>query len=145
PIGKAQLVISRQNEKAVVDSSGICFYAFMAFTLKEIRRMLVAATGLDYRSEHELELAGERIYNLTRLFNVREGFKARDDLLPRKFVEEPLPEGPAKGSTVPLRRMLEEYYALRGWDENGIPRRSKIVKLGLHELLPGVLDISAPG
>ena len=133
--GKAQLVIDRQNEKAVVDSVGICFYAFQAFTLKEIRNMLVSCTGLSYRNNRELYVTGERIYNLTRLFNVREGFTAKDDSLPERLLKEPAPEGPAKGHVVRLEEMLKEYYALRGWDENGIPTKEKLEELGLSKFL----------
>ncbi|MGQ9514202.1 MAG: aldehyde ferredoxin oxidoreductase family protein [Thermoproteota archaeon] len=132
--GKARLVIERQNEKAVVDSSGICFYAFFAITLKEVRALLEAATGFDYGSTRELEKVGERIYNLTRLFNVREGFKSKDDTLPERLLREPMPKGPAKGFVVNLEPMLKEYYQLRGWDEEGVPTREKLEELGLDVL-----------
>ncbi len=133
--GKAQLVIDRQNEKAVVDSVGICFYPFQALTLKEIRNMLVPCTGLNYESARDLYVAGERIYNLTRLFNVREGFGAKDDTLPARLLKEPMPEGPAKGHVVRLEEMLKEYYSLRGWGEDGVPRPEKLTELGLEEFV----------
>ncbi|MBO3803061.1 MAG: aldehyde ferredoxin oxidoreductase family protein [Candidatus Brockarchaeota archaeon] len=129
--GKARLVIERQNEKAVVDSSGICFYAFFAMTLKEVRAMLEAATGFEYGSERNLEKVGERIYNLTRLFNVREGFRSEDDALPERLLGEPMPSGPAKGMVANLGPMLKEYYRLRGWDEEGVPTKEKLEELGL--------------
>jgi len=129
--GKAKLVIDRQNEKAVVDSSGLCFYAFFAQTLKEVRMLVDAATGLGYGSSKNLERVGERVYNLTRLFNLREGFTSRDDTLPERLLREPMRAGPAKGLVVNLEPMLKEYYQLRGWDEAGVPTRSKLNELGL--------------
>jgi len=130
--GKAKLVIDRQNEKAVVDSSGLCFYAFFAQTLKEVRMLVDAATGLGYGSSRDLERVGERIYNLTRLFNLREGFTSKDDVLPERFLREPMRTGPAKGLVVNLGPMLKEYYQLRGWDEGGVPTRAKLNELGLE-------------
>jgi aldehyde:ferredoxin oxidoreductase len=76
-------------------------------------------------------LAGERIWNLERLFNQRAGFTRKDDNLPKRMLTEPLPDGPAKGSTVPLDMMLEEYYKLRGWNEQGRPTEQKLTALGL--------------
>jgi len=132
--GKAQLVVEKQNEKAVVDSVGLCFFSFFAITLKEIRRMVVAATGLEYETTKDIEVVGERIYNLTRLFNVREGLSAKDDYLPRRFLEEPLSTGAAKGHMVTLGSILSEYYALREWDQDGIPKTGKLEQLGLSWL-----------
>lgn len=129
--GKAKLVIDRQNEKAVVDSSGICFYAFFAQTLKEVRMLVDAATGLGYGSSRNLEKVGERVCNLTRLFNLREGFTSKDDTLPERLLREPMRTGPAKGIVVNLEPMLKEYYQLRGWDEGGVPTRAKLNELGL--------------
>ena len=54
-----------------------------------------------------------------------------DDKLPYKMMQEPLPEGPGKGKVVELEKMLPEFYAARGWDENGIPTKEKLAELGL--------------
>jgi aldehyde:ferredoxin oxidoreductase len=129
--GKAQLVIDRQNEKAVLDSSGMCLYAFFALTLKEVRMLVDAAAGLGYENSRNLERVGERVYNLTRLFNLREGFTSKDDTLPERLLREPLRMGPAKGLVVNLEPMLKEYYQLRGWDEGGAPTKAKLRELGL--------------
>ncbi|MCK4585085.1 aldehyde ferredoxin oxidoreductase, partial [candidate division WOR-3 bacterium] len=80
---------------------------------------------------------GERIWNLTRLIAVREGVSRKDDTLPARFLEEPLPAGAAKGHFVSreeLDTMLDEYYTLRGWDKNGIPTKEKLEELGLGEI-----------
>lgn len=133
--GKAQLVIDKQNEKAVVDSVGICFFSLYAIALKEIRRMVVAATGVDFKTTKDLESVGERVYNLTRLFNIREGLSRKDDVLPYRFTNEPLPGPVAKGEVVKLSEMLAEYYSLRGWDGDGVPKKEKLMELGLLSLL----------
>ncbi|HMK64963.1 MAG TPA: aldehyde ferredoxin oxidoreductase C-terminal domain-containing protein, partial [Thermodesulfobacteriota bacterium] len=93
------------------------------------------ATGWDV-SLQELERIGERIWNLERLFNVREGMGRRDDMPPRRLLEEPVSTGPARGERLnreEFERMLTEYYELRGWDpETGFPTHQKLSELGLE-------------
>jgi aldehyde:ferredoxin oxidoreductase len=132
--GKAQLVVDSQDEIAVVDSSDICLFGTFGFTLREICRMVVASTGYGFTNEAELKELGERVYNLTRLFNVREGFTRDHDTLPARCLHEPMPDGAAKGEVVDLETMLNEYYEIRGWDENGVPRKETITRLGLSEI-----------
>jgi aldehyde:ferredoxin oxidoreductase len=91
---------------------------------------MAAATGIDYDPAGLLE-AGERIYNLERLFLTAAGFTREDDSLPPRMLKEPMPEGPAKGEVVDLATMLEEYYAHRGWDAAGIPRAETLSRLNL--------------
>ncbi|MEM2547228.1 MAG: aldehyde ferredoxin oxidoreductase C-terminal domain-containing protein, partial [Candidatus Bathyarchaeia archaeon] len=86
-------------------------------------------TAADFRK------TGERIYNLERAFNVREGLTRADDTLPKRLLEEPLPEGPAKGHVVNLNPLLDAYYKYRGWDENGRPTPEKLKELGLEWLI----------
>ena len=78
---------------------------------------------------------GERTWNMERLYNLREGFTKADDTLPKRLLEEPVAEGPSQGHTVRLEIMLEEYYQFRGWDEDGVPKREKLVELGLDALV----------
>jgi aldehyde:ferredoxin oxidoreductase len=75
--------------------------------------------------------AAERIYNLERLFLIAAGSGGEDDTLPHRMLHEPLPEGPGKGKVVELDRMLPEFYAARGWDQNGVPTPEKLAELGL--------------
>ena len=82
----------------------------------------------------EVERVGERIVNLERLFNVREGVRRRDDVLPWKVMHEPIPEGPSAGMSCPsdeLGAMLDAYYGLRGWDRDGVPTSSRLAALEL--------------
>lgn len=123
------------HEKAVVDSVVLCFFTLFGMKMKELSQLIVSCTGFGYKDGAEVKLLGERIITLARMFNVREGFTKKDDILPRRSLEEPLPEGPAKGQVVHLKPMLNEYYRLREWDENGIPTEEKVKELELTTLL----------
>jgi len=80
---------------------------------------------------------GERIWNLIRLFNLREGMDATTDTLPPRFVKEPLPDGPAKGHSITekdMQYMKQEYYNIRGWDKEGVPLHDTLKRLRIrHE------------
>jgi aldehyde:ferredoxin oxidoreductase len=134
PKDKAKLVLDLQ----VLTALQYCLVAceFLGVQLPTITRLLEAATGLK-RSPEELQKIARRAWNLTRMFNVREGFKREDDSLPRRLSEEALPDGRPKGhrlSTEDFQFMLDEYYKLWGWDSNGIPTRETLQELGLSEL-----------
>jgi aldehyde:ferredoxin oxidoreductase len=94
-----------------------------------------AATGWNLTVEDVLR-AGERMNNLCRCFNAREGVTRKDDYLPPRFTEDPLPDGPSKGQRIPkeeLQSMLDNYYELRGWDKKtGNPTPEKLRELGLE-------------
>jgi len=130
--GKAAWDIAFQNLTAAFDSSGICLFTSFAIGAGELSAMLTHATGVDYGVENLLK-AGERIWNLERLFNLKAGLTSRDDTLPPRILKEPLPEGAAKGQVVRLNEMLPEYYKLRGWTAAGRPTKEKLVELGLKE------------
>ncbi|MDZ4230669.1 MAG: aldehyde ferredoxin oxidoreductase family protein [Dehalococcoidales bacterium] len=129
--GKAAMCVNMQHYMTVIDISGLCqFLAQTVITPEDIIPLLNAATGLDYTVESLLQ-AGERIWNLERLLNLKAGFTAKDDTLPRRILEQPMLKGAAEGQVHHLREMLPEYYRLRGWDENGVPTREKLAELGL--------------
>lgn len=113
-----------QDLTAVVDSSGICLFTTFAIGLPEIAAMLRTATGWDLSDEDILK-AGERIWELERIFNLKAGFTKEDDTLPPRLLNEPVPAGPAKGKVVELETMLEDYYKVRGWSEDGVPPTMK--------------------
>ena len=97
-------------------------------------KMLSAVTGTEYTAE-DINLVGERIYNLTRLFNLREGFTRKDDDVAYRCREDPLPDEPVKGRRLTredLDYMLDDYYQIRGWDEQGVPTPKKLKELGLE-------------
>ncbi len=130
---KPDLVIRTQNINAMLDSIIICKFTAFAISEDFYSRLLTAVTGIKYSSE-DLMTIGERIWNLERLFNIREGFTKKDDTLPKRFLTEPLKKGGSKGKIVKLDEMLSEYYIARGWDQNGVPLKSTLEKLGLKEL-----------
>ncbi|RJS79399.1 aldehyde ferredoxin oxidoreductase [Candidatus Bathyarchaeota archaeon] len=129
--GRAKFVKETQDERAMCFSLVLCDFA--PLKIEHFVKLLNTATGFNFTVEDYLK-TGERIWNLTRLFNVREGITREDDTLPPRFMEEPLPEGVTKGQVVTkemLNQMLDEYYTLRGWDENGIPTKEKLKELEL--------------
>jgi len=128
---KAQLVKDKQDVRAFLDSSGLCTQVrrVLGFTVDPVEVVLKDVTGYDFTSKL-LEI-GERIYNLERHIIVNEGVTKEDDSLPPRM-EEPLPEGSAKGKAInrlEYEKALEEYYQVRGWDENGKPTESGLKKL----------------
>ncbi len=127
--GKAQWVKAFQDLTAVIDSLGICLFTSFALSAEDYRDLLTAATGFDYTLEEMLK-CGERIWNLERVFNLAAGLDPRDDTLPKRFLEEAMPEGPNKGAVVKLSELLPEYYKVRGW-EDGRPTKEKLEELGL--------------
>jgi len=130
--GKAKWVITFQDLFATCDSLVLCKFVTFAFGAEEFADMLSAATGWNLTADDVMKI-GERIYNLERAFNIREGFKGRDeDTLPKRLLEEPMPEGPVKGYVVKLNEMLDEYYNLRGW-KDGVPTKDKLKELGLDK------------
>ncbi|NLU49143.1 MAG: aldehyde ferredoxin oxidoreductase family protein [Syntrophomonadaceae bacterium] len=119
-----------QDLTAACDSSGTCLFTTFALGLPEIAAEIRCATGIDYTDEQILQ-AGERIWNLERLFNLQAGFTAQDDTLPPRLLNEPMKGGPHQGQVVRLDVMLKEYYELRGWDQDGVPTPAKLEELGL--------------
>ena len=132
--GKAELFQTNQSDTSVIDALILCYFVKFGITLKEILQMVNPCTGFEYKNPRELEQVGERITVLARLFNTREGFSVKDDILPKRALAEPLPSGPAKGHVMELDKLRTEYYHLMGWDENGIPTGERLVELGLKEI-----------
>jgi aldehyde:ferredoxin oxidoreductase len=129
--GKAQLVINGQHYNAIKFSLILC--DFWAASIKTMSELLSCVMGREISSA-ELEKAGERIWNLLRLFNVREGFKAADDSLPKRFFQDALRSGIPAGRVLPREQfeaMLSEYYNLRGWDSKGVPTPEKLKELDM--------------
>jgi len=132
--GVARFVKEVQDERAAAFSLVVC--DFMPLSIGDFIDGLKYAIGLKLSPEEYLKV-GERIWNLTRLFNIREAeISRKDDTLPPRVFEEPLPMPPDGSEKIRLPReqfekMLDEYYELRGWDENGIPTKEKLGELGL--------------
>jgi aldehyde:ferredoxin oxidoreductase len=123
--GKARLVKDTQDFHASLDSLILCKFTSRALREEHYSQLLDHATGINF----ELRRIGERIFNLERLFNLREGFTRHDDALPARFLKERIPTGNSKGSIADLE--LDEYYMLRGWDSEGKPKPQRLKTLGL--------------
>ncbi|NQT76722.1 MAG: aldehyde ferredoxin oxidoreductase family protein [Bacteroidetes bacterium] len=128
--GKPDLLVLKQNQSAIEDSLVNCKFSGYALGFDYQARFVSAITGLDFNVTRLLEI-GERIYNLERIFNIGAGFSNADDKLPERFENEPFKEGLSKDRVVPIKEMLSDYYRVRGWDENGVPKKEKLQELGL--------------
>ena len=135
---KPPIVVKWQNVFSLIDAAGLCVFfsiRYLCDPTLEIRpegimNLLNAATGADYGLD-ELEKIGDRILNAERLFLLRAGFDRRQDSLPARFTDTPMPDGPAKGVVCHLDEMLEQYYQIRGWSQDGLPTEEKLNDLGL--------------
>jgi aldehyde:ferredoxin oxidoreductase len=141
--GKVELAIATQHLSAVGDSLVQCRFVMERglgdVITDEFSNLLKAVTGWG-PSPNELNEIGERIFNLERIFNIREGISRKDDTLPYKVMWEEIPQGPHKGqrtSPEKLEELLDMYYKIRGWDTNGIPREKTLECLGLKEYFTG--------
>ena len=135
---KKALIVKDQEELFVlVDSLITCKYGAMwppIFYFDFIAKVLPPLTGFErHGSVSELRTISERIINLRRCFNTREGLRRKDDALPDRFTREPMPHGPGKGQVVDLKLMLDQYYSMRKWNlETGVPEKSELKRLGLQ-------------
>ena len=133
PDNKAALVAGLQNHSAGTDALVKCDFGAFGISIETYARLFTAATGRTVTAQ-DILTTGERIWNLIRCFNLEMGLDASQDTLPRRFVQEPLPDGPTPGHCITradMDRMRQEYYALRGWDSRGIPTPQTLTRLGL--------------
>ncbi|HDR14915.1 MAG TPA: aldehyde ferredoxin oxidoreductase [Desulfobacteraceae bacterium] len=136
---KPPIIKDWQDSFCVIDSAGLCvFYSVrnLMTATKDIKpqgimELLNAATGAGYTLE-ELIKCGERVFNAERVFLNRCGLRRTHDSLPPRITSEPLPDGPGKGMFCHLEEMLDQYYRIRGWDEQGVLTKEKLADLGLE-------------
>ncbi|MFN2364483.1 MAG: aldehyde ferredoxin oxidoreductase family protein [Halarsenatibacteraceae bacterium] len=120
--GKASLVVYQQNKLAALDTLVKCDFGTYGISEESYQLMLEAATGLELDGENPWQELGARIWDQARKINIMHGFTKDDDTLPARFMEEPLPDGPAEGHMITeedREEMLSEYYRLRGWSSDG--------------------------
>jgi aldehyde:ferredoxin oxidoreductase len=137
--GRGKIVMTEEDVYNVIDSLILCKFSRGTYYdgLDDMAKYYTLATGIDVTAE-DLRKAGERINNIAKLFNVREGFGTREyDTLPPKITAVPIPdEGVAKGSVVNKEEFelgLDDYYEVRGWTKDGIPTVEKLEELNLDE------------
>ena len=128
--GKPDLVKAFQDATAVFDSAGICLFTSFAWTLADVQPQLQAGCEGEW-SMDKLGVVGERIWNLEKQFNLAAGLTAKDDDLPPRLKTEAAKTGPAKGMVSQVEKMKPEYYKIRGWDEQGVPTKDTLARLGL--------------
>ena len=138
--GKAAKVVEYQHVRPLFDCFGVCRLQWveLGLPLEHYARLYPVVTGRD-DSWDDLLVKSERIWNLTRAFAVREreDFGRADDWPPRRFYEEPVPDGPVAGMHITeedLNTLLDEYYEARGWDSNGRPKVDTLTRLGLEHV-----------
>ena len=135
PEGKAAICVEDQTRTSVKWSFIFC--DFYSVNFPNMAKYYSAVTGVQSSEEH-LRKVGRRIWNLTRAFNVREGFTRKDDTMPERMEKEPLPDGKPKGHVVPradFEKMLSEYYKLWGWDDQGRPTKKALDEAGLGDIV----------
>ncbi|MBM4330652.1 MAG: aldehyde ferredoxin oxidoreductase family protein [Deltaproteobacteria bacterium] len=132
--GKGAVAQFYHDRTAFLDSLGYCIFPPNngGMDFQEVASLFSFVVGEPF-PELDLFKAGERIWNLERLFNFREGLTGKDDALPPRLLKEPMPAGPAKGHIVELDTLLKDYYKVRNWDEKGVPRPEKLKELDLEE------------
>ena len=137
--GKGRMVWWHELLHAITDALGVCRFltAFSSphgLQYRQFARFIRLATGLEI-SSRELRTTAERIYTLERMLLVGDGISRKDDTLPKRYFEEPIPEGPAKGAVIERQgfdSMLDDYYRLHGWDKDGIPAKRTLNRLGIQ-------------
>jgi aldehyde:ferredoxin oxidoreductase len=135
--GKGSLVKMARDLRAVMDSAIYCAFLASAYKLDVAAQMIGAATGWEI-DEGELIQAGERISNIERMYNVREGLRRDDDTLPERLLHDPLPDGPSAGAVLgkDFDLMVDELYEVCGWDpKTGVPLPDTLQRLGLDSII----------
>ncbi len=138
--GKAARVIELQHIRPLFDCLGVCRLQYMelGFEVENYEELFFLVTGRKM-SWDELLKVSERVWHLTRAFSTREidGFGRKSDCPPPRFFQEPVPDGPNEGHYLTreeLDTLLDEYYAARGWDQNGIPTEETLRRVGLADV-----------
>ena len=134
---KAEMVRKLQLRYVTFDTIITCILGAFAVTLKDYAEAISAVTGRNI-TDDDLSVIAERIWNLTRLFNIREGFSREEDTLPERLFSQASTKGPSNGELIDrnsFHQMLDEYYDLAGWDKStGKPLKSKLESLGIGSL-----------
>ncbi len=128
--GKAFWAKVFQDLTASIDSLGLCLFTSFAIGAEEYADLVNAVCGTTHDADSILE-AGERIWNIEKQFNLEAGITPAEDKLPKRLLEDPIPDGPSKGWVHKLSDLLPDYYKHRGWTPGGIPTEERLKKLGL--------------
>jgi aldehyde:ferredoxin oxidoreductase len=133
--GKAEWAKIFQDFTAAIDSSGLCLFTSFAMGADDYADMVNAVCGTNLTGNDFIQ-AGERIWNLEKVFNLKAGIDPSQDKLPKRLVEDPIPDGPSKDWVTKLDELLPQYYSVRGWGTDGIPTADKLAGLGIEDYTP---------
>ena len=132
---ETKVVVDLENALTAFDAIGACKFMGLLLPASDYVELINSALGWDM-DVGEFRRCGERIYNLVRIYNAKAGMNRSHDTLPPRLMQDPLPEGPAKGMVIDtdtLEMMKDAYYAYRGWDNaTGNPSNEKIAELDLE-------------
>ena len=140
--GKGAYTKVFQDLTAVIDSMGLCIFTTFGLVAQDYVDMYNAVCGDVYNVETLLE-AGDRIWNLEKIFNLKAGIDSSEDTLPKRLLEDAMPEGPTAGHVHQLDVLLPQYYEARGWDKAGVPTLETLTKLGMEEYFGAVEEYLA--
>jgi aldehyde:ferredoxin oxidoreductase len=131
--GKAPLALGTRNRRAgAADSACTCAFLTIGMQDDTLAELVAAATGRPIVAA-DLYLVGERVNTLERIFNVREGLTPEGDAIPRRLVDEPVPEGMIAGQTVDWELMRSEFYEASGLDPaTSLPTPATLARLDLE-------------
>jgi len=136
PVGKAHFVKTEQDYIASFSCMISCEFAVASIGIHRLLQLYEYATDIELDEKAYLEV-GERSFNMTRMFNARDGFSRNEDTLPERFFSGTLSTGIAKGQVLEKKDfsyMLDDYYQLRGWDKKmGIPKNETLQRLGIDQ------------
>jgi aldehyde:ferredoxin oxidoreductase len=131
--GKTSIVKKIQDMICLINSLVMCQFSYQMYGVRTAQYLswLNSITGFDLKTDEFLQ-AGERIFNLKRLINLRRGLSGKDDNLPARFLTK-LPDVGDEEQKLPLNleELLQEYYSLREWNKDGVPTQKKLRELRL--------------
>jgi len=140
---ESRVLINMENALSVLDALGGCKFMGIVLSAGEIVDLVQAATGWDFDLD-EFRMCGDRLQTMARAYSVREGLRRDQDILPRRLMLDPLPDGPAQGMVLDhasMEKMKDTYYELRGWDvASGVPTPAKLHELDLDYMIPQLWD-----
>jgi aldehyde:ferredoxin oxidoreductase len=136
--GQGEFVAEKENNLTLYNLLMACRFSgdLWMNIYSDLTHLYALVTGISLTTE-ELRMAGERVWNMEKAYNMREGWTRKDDSLPPRVFNDPIPDGDAKGSHLTKEEfdfMLDDYYAARGWTRDGMPTKKKLIELGLNDV-----------
>jgi aldehyde:ferredoxin oxidoreductase len=122
--GKAVLVEHTERQALLTDCLTMCKNIGLSMDILDFdfaSQLLQTGTGLKFTAE-KIDEALKGVIERDRLMNIDFGIDASMDTLPKRFTHDPLKKGASKGQVVPVDRMVKEYYEIKGWDKQGVPK-----------------------